>query len=247
MEAVITYPFNEQFADIEPPEIPFGYQTVDNSDGIWISNELNGHFDQYSLICLNPEGLVETDFDNWLISLPFSVKGGEDYDVSFFYRNAVPGNNESMSVYFSQTPYLDDMTNLVFRDNSFDDNNWLEGSGVMTPENDGVAFLGFYVKSNNGYGVYLDDITIDGWTVGFETNRQFTETEIHCSSGILTVNSTEDWSGAVLRVSNMMGQVVYNGTYTPGFHLNLDTGIQGIVVVTIANDEKQYTQKVLVR
>jgi hypothetical protein len=248
MPSVVTYPFNEQFLDIDPPEMPFGYQMINNSEGEWISNDLIGHGDKASVICLNPGGLIETDFDNWLISLPFTVKGGEEYDISAYYKNAVIGTDESISVYWAQTPYLDDMTNVVFKDNSFDDNGWLEGNGMMMPEEDGVAFLGFYVKTNNGYGVYLDDITVDGWTVGINPDVSIQDARIYSYAGRIFIEADASWKGSDVRIINTMGQVVHSGKYESGMPLDLNTGVNpGVFVVTMSKGQSRFSKKVLIR
>lgn len=247
MPSVTAYPFNEQFSDIDPPEIPFGYQTVDNSDGVWMSNDLIGHFDGTSMICLNPEGLVETDFDNWLMSLPFTVKAGEDYDVSLWYKNAVPGTDESMSVYWGAGPFADDMNNLVFKDNSFDDNDWLEGTGLITPEDDAVIFIGFYIKTNNGYGVYLDDITVDGWSVGISPKPESEDARIYAYGKHIMIDADQQWHDADIRIVNMMGQVVYTGKYNRSMVVDLSSVSQpGIYIVNLSNNKNATSQKVMI-
>jgi hypothetical protein len=247
MGSVETYPFNEQFSTINPPEVPFGYQVINNSEGEWRSNDFTGHGDNTSMILLHPEGLVETDFDDWLISMPFTVKGGEEYDVSVHYKNAVPGTDESMTVYWAQTPYTEDLTNTVFKDNSFDD-NWLEGTGVMTPEEDGVAFLGFYIKTNDGYGVYIDDITVDGWTVGINPAGQLSDAKIYSYAGKIFVDAEDSWNGADLRIMNMMGQVIYQGKFIRGAAIDPGSKLKsGVYVVSLNDGGQQLSEKVLLK
>lgn len=244
MASVKTYPFNEQFDELELPYLPFGYQTFDNSSGEWFTNDFFGHLDDNSVLCLDPDG-NQIDFDNWLITVPFTVKGGEEYDVSYFYRNAYPGITERFAAYWSNSPLPENMTNMIFKDNSFDENNWLEGSGVIEPEEDGTVFIGFHIYTGNGYGVYLDDITVNGWSVGIPSTISFAEPTVYSFSGKVIVDADGDWLNSDLNVVNIMGQVVYSGKYSGQITLDIGTAYpSGIYVVTLVNAKQRFSKKI---
>ena len=56
-----------------------------------------------------------------------------EYHVSYFYKSFLPGTSEAMSLYWGTSPFVEDMTNLMYEDTDFSDPTWLEGEGMIYP------------------------------------------------------------------------------------------------------------------
>lgn len=248
MGAITAYPFIDTYAEATPPAAPFGYQIIDNSEANWVSTEFFGHTDNSSMLCLHPDGLVETDYDNWLISPPFVITGQKEYDISFYYMNPVPGTNESVTLYWTTDPNPEVMTDKVFQDINFDENGWQAANGVLETENDEVVFFAFHISSNDGYGVYMDDFTVDGWTVGFEDIINLNDPKIYAYNEKIYIQANEEWLGADMKIVNLMGQTIYSGKYQSATSLDIDTKFSsGLFIVSIIKGNKQISKKILLK
>ena len=248
MEAVSSYPYLESMAGVNVPDFPFGWQAVENSVPKWQSTNMAGHTDNRSMTCFNPE-ISETDYDSWFISLPFAVENGKEYNVSCFYKSFFPGFSESMALYWGMGPFVNDLTNVVFEDNDFSDADWLEGEGLIVPEEDGFVFLGFHVASVQGYGVFLDDIEVEDWgTVGISPADDNRKALIYNYDGKVVVRADESWMGADVKVLNLMGQTIYQGKYRGKMEINvIDITSPGLYIVSLEDDDAAVTKKVMIR
>jgi len=248
MDDVSVYPYLQDFADIITPLIPEGYQSVDSSTTAWLSSDYGGHNDENAMICLNTEDFVETDFNNWLISPPFFMVGGKEYDVSCFYVGIIPTTTESLSVYWSYTPYVTDFTNLIARNDSIIGEEWAQSEGTIIPEQDTLVYLGFHANSKQGFGILLDDIEVQGWTVGISPEKENGNAKIYSYSGKIFIQASPEWIGAEVRIVNIMGQEIYNGTYHSNMAVDIRTAsTTGLYIVTLFDGKEALSKKVMVR
>ncbi|HEY9115211.1 MAG TPA: S8 family serine peptidase [Bacteroidales bacterium] len=247
MASINQFPHLETMANITAPQLPQYWQSLDNSDGFWQSTKLGGHTDSKSMICVT-EGFAETDFDNWVISPPFAVEEGKEYNISYYYSSFFPGHTEELTLYWGETPYIDDLNTIVFQDMEITNTSWLEGNGVIVPGYTGEMFLGFHLTSAGGIGVMLDDIMVENWgTVGIGDNLT-DNTKIYYHSGQIFVKTDEIWKGADLLVMNSLGQVVYSGNCSGNETINISSSTAtGLYLVNLVKDGQRLSKKIIIR
>ena len=89
MDAISQYPYLTDMEDVTTPDLPFGWQSDNFSDLKWFSTNLIGHASSKSMAIYSGNGLVETEYDNWLISAPMRVSDGNEYNTSFYYKSFI--------------------------------------------------------------------------------------------------------------------------------------------------------------
>jgi len=246
MDAISQYPYIQSVSGLSFPEY---WQSTENSDASWHCTDLESHSADFSILCSQLDGLEETTFDNWFISPPFIVDSGKVYKVDFFYKNAVDGNSESIKLFWGETPFISDLTNLGYQGNTNDTEVWASGSGIIQPDFNGLLFLGFYTDNQQGYGLYIDDISID-YRDPSDVNEQKPEKgpSIYYSSGKLYFESAGLSQATELSVYNQMGQVVYRKELNVQSIVNLSTYTKsGIYIVRIKTGAQVLTKKILVQ
>lgn len=249
MDAISQYPYNQPLSDVTIPELPLYWQSADNSDASWQSTDVDFHSAGYSMLCAKSSAFEETAFDNWFVSPPFAVEAGKEYKVNFFYKNAVEGKTEPISLYWGQKPYKNDLSNELFQGNANDAMNWRSGSGIVQPDYSGLLFLGFYTDNPQGYGLYLDDISVDFWgPAGIHDHDPENKMLVYYSSGYLYVKATENGLKSEVAVYNQMGQVVLNTETYGGERINLKPEMsKGIYIVRVKTGRTIETRKILIQ
>lgn len=247
LEGINEYPYMQDAGDADVPELPFLWQANNLADARWESVSQVGHNDNRSMLCYNPEGLVETNYDNWLISPPFSMVTGKEYKVSFYFRNIMPGHPETMTVYWGNMPYPEDLMNVLSSHDQFDFNEWTFASGLIVPEEDGLIYLAWHAESLNGLGIFLDDIMVEDFgTVGIDGPEK-SDLLVYARSGSIVVSAAAEWQGSEIRILNLMGQEVSRARYAGGTQSIDDLGPSGIYLVNLVNGNRVETKKVLMR
>jgi hypothetical protein len=248
MDAISTYPFEDKFADVDEPELPFGYQSVNLSDGVWQSTEFIGNGNSKSMICFN-EDIVNTDFDNWLISPPFVVEDGMEYAISCDYKSFTGGTPEAITLYWSDSPYKEDFDEVLFSNPNFSGNPWKTGLGMARPDEDGIIFVAFHVHSDGGFGVLMDNFKIENWgPVSTGLEQEMEKAHIFSHDGRVMIKAGESWKNADVSIVNLMGQEVFRGSYTGDMQVSLKQMAQtGLFVVTLKKGDQTRTEKVMIR
>ena len=248
MDAISNLPYMQDMMSTTIPEPPAYWQTVDNSDATWQSFEPIGHEDSRSMRCSNLEGVIGTDYNNWFISPPFEVVAGNEYYVSSFYKGFSSGKAETLYMYWGETAFTDDMTNLMYQDVDFKNSSWQEATGLYIPESDGLVYFGWQVESVNGYGIYLDDILVEDWgTVGIGDGEKAGLVKVFKRANTIVVNTGESWNGAEVKVVNAMGQLLYTGQHFDQTTVELSNAVSGLYIVTLQKGNKVETKKLMVR
>lgn len=249
IEAIDEYPYFEDLSEVDVPEIPELWQVQDYSEAEWKSTNLIGNGDKQSMLCFNPDGIVETDYDNWFVSPPFAVETGKEYNISYYYKNLIAGHTETMSLYWGYLPEPEAMENQLFTDSVFDSKEWLMAEALFVPENDGAIYLGWHAESIEGFGIVLDDMLVEDWgTVGTSERKNENDPRIYSYSGKVFIQADATWQGAEIQVINMMGQTIFKGAYQNQMALDMSSsGNTGIYIITLRNHSNVISEKVMIK
>jgi hypothetical protein len=200
------------------------------------------------MLCYNPEVMVQTSYDNWLISPPFDVVSGKEYKLNYFYRNLIGTFPETMSLYWGEMPYPEDLTNLITTHSEFDLADWEEGSGLIIPEQDGLIYIGWHAESAGGLGILVDDVLVEDYgTVGLDDPESNQILRVYSSDNNIYLYASAEWQNSELRVMNLMGQLIHHSSY-PGGNIVVDAiPGSGIYLVNLIKGDRVETRKVLVK
>ncbi len=247
MDAINDYPYLVDVENVSIPDLPFGWQQKNYTDLHWFSTNLIGHSGNKSMIIYSKDGLVENDFDNWLISTPMRVTDGNEYNASFYYKNFIPGHAETMRVYWGNTPSISDMTNLLYEDENFSNANWLKGEGLIIPgANDSIIFVGYHIESQAGYGIILDDMLMENWgAVGIESSST-DNVNIYNKHQQLAVEAGTEWDNAKIIVYNLTGQKIFQGFYKGNSVINMHKNRGDLYIVKMQKGSKSFIKKVFI-
>ncbi len=249
MDAVSEYPYLESVEDVSTPDLPFGWQSDNFSELRWFSTSLIGHTGSKSFAIYNTDGLVETDYDNWLVSPPFRVQDGNEYNASFYFKSFLPGHTETMRVYWGNTPFIEDMPHLLYEAVDFSGGPWQLGEGLIIPGgNDSLVFIGIHMESQAGYGMFLDDVQLENWgTVGVKEPEQKQEVKIFNRNGAIAVAASSEWNGGTVTVFDLTGKIVARQPYNGPVNIALKQNNRGnLYVVNITKGTRSETKKVLI-
>ena len=140
----------------EVDELRHGWGVYDfNSDGIvW---GLTGEDNNAIWIGYNSYQAM----NDWVVSPPVVLTGGETYTVTYQYRAYSSSYPENLRVAYGDTQYPASLTNVIADHFAFTNTEYVTGSGTITPAEDGNYFVGFQGYSDADlFYIYLDDIRI---------------------------------------------------------------------------------------
>lgn len=249
MDAISQYPYEQNMLVVSLPDLPPYWQADDQSDAFWQSTNIDYLSSDMSVLCAQADGFIETNFDNWFISPPFLVESGKEYKAEFYYKNAIEGQAESVSLFWAQSPFTDDLTNLIYQEQTSDVNNWKLGSGLIQADYDGIMFLGFHTDNPEGYGLFIDDFRIDYWgAVGIDDQTKDSEPIIYYSNDRIIIKNMDHYVDADVRVYNQLGQLVYEAALDESIKTESHSFSKpGIYIVRLQKDNKLFTQKILIK
>ena len=248
MGAITSYPYEEGAENVTKPDLPDFWQAYNYSERRWESTNLIANNGSQALACFYSNGLEEVQYDNWLVSPPFEVSDGNEYNASFYYKGFIPGHSESMNVYWGYSPNVEDMTNTILEAADITEANFELAQGVIIPNSDTLVFLGFHVYSPTGYGVFLDDVKFENWgTVGINPSVETQQPKIYASSNSIIVKTDDAWNGAKVDVLSIIGQSVISSEHNTISNFDMSKYGPGIYLVRLQKGENYFTRKLIVR
>ena len=247
LDAITTYPYLMDLSEVEVPQIPELWHAVNLSEANWRSTNQIGVNDAYSMMLFHPGGLIETDYDNWFISPPFSVEVGKEYNISYYTKNMIFGNQESLNVYWGSTPLPQDLSNLMAIHEDMDEVNWIEAESMIIPDADGYIYIGWHAESIDGLGVLLDQILVEDYgPVGIENNELENKPVFLFRNGKIILKADEKWDNASLELINMLGQRVYTSKFNRDVTIDLNQYEQsGIYILQLSKGDSYERWKIL--
>ncbi len=247
MEAVSNYPYLIDMDALTIPELPEFWQDQSFSDANWTSTDLASHSGGKSMVCYNSSGFVKMDYDNWFISPPFSLEVGNEYNIRYFYRPLIGGNGESMSLYSGTSPFIEDLTNVLYEDDNFS-GDWEEATALLRPDQDGVVFFGLHMNSVSGYGGFIDDFEVIDWgTVDIENTTNTNDVLISQRPGYIKINTSSAWIGANIKISNLLGQQVFDGELNNTSFEIPSSNNSGLYIISVIKNNNLVTKKLMIK
>ncbi|HSG67817.1 MAG TPA: S8 family serine peptidase, partial [Bacteroidales bacterium] len=244
MEGITEFPYFEGIEDAVIPGIPQYWSSYDLSDLKWISTTVTAANGIKSMGCYTTTGLIETDMDNWFVSPPLILEEEMIYPFSFNYRNFINNHAETLKVVWGNSPLPDDLNNILFEAVDFTTSGWTEFDTLLQGL-DGVVFFGWHVSSEDGYGVFLDDIFINSTAVGIDEANE-SDPRIYTTGNTIKISSGVRWAGAEVSVVNLMGQVIYKGRLNQTNEITLDTGQDaGMFIISMIKGSEVFTRKLI--
>ncbi len=247
LEAITQYPYLLDMSEVEVPMLPELWHAVDLSDADWKSTNQIGVGDNKSMILFNPGGLIETDYDNWFISPPFSVEVGKEYMLSYYLKNMIFGHEESLTLYWGNTPLPEDLVNILTTHQDMDEVDWIESESMIIPDEDGYVFLGWHAESVAGLGILLDNILVEDYGPVSVINPDIEENPVFAYNGErIILKGGENWDNASLEMTNVLGQTVHVSKFYRNASLDLnESDYSGIYIVTLTKGNARKTWKIV--
>lgn len=193
--------------DFEDPSVLDGFTIIDaNDDGkAWTAYQGGVRISYH----------ISNAMDDYLITPPMKLKGGQAYVLSFDTKAHSKSYAETLEVKMGTDNTAEAMTTTVLEPITTNSTEWETYSAVLCPETDGVYYVGFHgISEKNKYYLYLDNISV---SAGIDARVPGAPTDVELvpgNAGALeaTLNFTTpavDFAGKPL--SNLTKLEVYRG------------------------------------
>jgi len=212
MDAESNYPYMQDVENADHPAMPAHWQAMDFGSMEWKTTNLIGYESDKAFACFTSNGQPDM-MNNFLISPPMDVELGKEYLVSFAYRSFSPASQESIKMVWGNNADTMEMgANVAFENPAFADPSWLMGNAVLVPETDDHIFIGFHAYTENGMGMFVDQVMVEDWgPVGVaESNER--EVKVRYADGILNLESAILFENMKISVINAAGQLIMETT-----------------------------------
>ncbi|MDY0076963.1 MAG: S8 family serine peptidase [Bacteroidales bacterium] len=212
MDAQTEYPYLQDVEGADHPAMPTHWQSMDYSSMQWKTTNLIGYESNKAFACFTSNGQPDA-LNNFLISPPMAVELGKEYMVSFAYRSFSPASPEALRLIWGNNADTTEMlANVAFDNPAFNDPNWLLGNALIIPETDEHIFFAFQAYTENGMGMFVDQVMVEDWgPVGVaESNER--EVKLHYTDGVLNLVSTRLFENMKISVTNAAGQLILETT-----------------------------------
>ena len=178
---VVTYPWTENFDSLASREMPRYWTIIGSHTGndsrAWIAyNHVNIRYTS------EPNAAVvfyHPDFpkDEWMITVPFSMQAGVEYNLSFNVR--APGSSgtpESLKLHWGTEPTVASMTAnpALYDNNGAKYVNWTHENAKFVPATTGIYYFGWHAYSPQ----ILNYIAVDDITVSLAAASDLMATEV---------------------------------------------------------------------
>ncbi len=111
------------------------------------------------------KGFVYSSYANgnaWLITPPIKLKGGNIYKLTYDAKADMGSwDAEKMEIKLGTAPTEEAMTTTVVEAFEITSESFVNYSGTIAPESDGLYYIGFHNLINDGWGLQIDNISIE--------------------------------------------------------------------------------------
>ncbi|MFO7659921.1 MAG: choice-of-anchor J domain-containing protein [Candidatus Cloacimonadaceae bacterium] len=231
LDAVISYlPYNENFDTTNQGAVPTNW-TVFDLDGDtkkWlVYNDANA-FSPPKSMRIDRSTVTSVGNDDWVITSPFKLYAGFNYQFTFKYKNMLFSYPGKMKVAYGSAPAPAQMTNVIFDNNNVNNTTWIDGVCNFTPDVTGSYFFGFHcysVAANSGFYLYVDNVQLATTSVPLPVSAP---EPADAATNVFVNNTTLSWD----HTGDVYGYKISIGTDNPPTNLieDLDLG-----------DNKSYT------
>jgi PKD repeat protein/C1A family cysteine protease len=99
--------------------------------------------------------------DDWLVSRCFDLEGGQNYEVSFYYKAAAQSFPEKLKVFYGEEDDPQALINLVVDLGTIDNTSFLKSASIVSITDSARYYFGWYACSDaDMYNLYVDSIMI---------------------------------------------------------------------------------------
>jgi len=233
--AINSFPYVMNVEGVATPNIPASWQQLQYSAAKWVTTSLISHGGNRSMGCYNPNGMVLTALNNWLVSPPVVVELGKEYNIRFYYRAFLPGTNEKLSLWHGNAADTVSFANNLISLSQFDGAaGWMMAEALLIPDASGFVYLGWKAESNPGFGVFIDDIIIEDWGAVGLNEKADSRLKAHYTSSTLKLDFGQNIEKATLRIVSSDGRVVLQQNVLNEQNLQLQLNVSsGMYIVFI--------------
>lgn len=235
-------PYNEGAESVTIPNLPNGWITENKSatSNDFVSSNFASHGGSNSIL-LKGSDIFEQD--NWLISPIFSFHKDRHYVVKVYMR-AYLSMPEDVEIKWGYYPVSDSLSTVVYTNNELDP-SWNEIEFTITAPRDGTGVIGIHSKSEQGFGIFVDDFSIQDKYISVSEVAEPT-TKVSVANGLMNITLADEVSTAI-EVVNSLGQVVLSTTTNSSQTTLKETFTAGVYLVSVSNENIKETIKVIVK
>jgi hypothetical protein len=248
MPVISQYPYFVDVEQVQTPNLPEFWQSLNYSQAKWLSTSLIGYSGARSLACYNTAGLIPIKMNNWLVSPPFGFESGKEYYVTYYYRNFLPTAAESFSILAGNQADTTSLSDTLFSYSGVVGNQWTFGEFVYQPGFDGYGFFGWKLHSESGYGIILDDIRIDDWGPVGNQEMTSTGTRVFYRDNRLFVSGLDKNQSYNIQISNTAGQLVFEQPCQNSERCEITLNVpEGVYVAQVNSQNSLISRKFIIR
>lgn len=244
-------PYSLDFDDLTPPNLPEGWQSIDNSLRVWRISDEESLSGRNALVCMVDFGQIEP-MDNLLITPPIAIETEKDYELKFQYR-VYQHINESVRVVWGTYPTLEEMTNEIFVSDEVYNTEWEEmviplpaATAKGAAEADGYIFLGIHLNSPQGSGLLIDDLILEETVIINIDETEADRINVRYDNGFIFFSGA-DFEKTEVSVFNLLGQEMLTGRSIDGGKVRFEA-LPGVYVVRLNGvNGTNLSKKIIVR
>ncbi len=163
---VYTYPWTENFDTLQIGEMPWSWTIIASHTGAddrgWTAATNAGHHTAPNAAVVYWH--TEYPKDEWMITVPFSMQGGQAYNISFAVQGeGWEGVPENLAVYWGTEPTVASMTAnpALFDNNNRSYSAWTLEEEMFVAPSTGIYYFGWHAYTPaDVYYIAVDTITI---------------------------------------------------------------------------------------
>jgi hypothetical protein len=249
LNVVNEFPYIIDLEEVTTPGLPDSWQQLNLTNAKWATTTHASFQGNQALACYNPSGLIQTNFNNYLISPPVMLESGKEYYINFFYRALATGSEEKLSLYWGNTADTADLNNQLISLSGFTlADGWMEAEAILVPENDIYGYLAWKAESSPGFGILLDNIKVYDWGAVGVNELKNSHVKAHYANGQMTLNLPAGIMNAELNIFAADGRIVFSDRLKGEILYSKALALpSGIYVVTLEGDGISERIKIVVK